>query len=69
MEFKPSPLLADDPRERQEAARSTAISPQVKKGKVMAKFLGRHPRTARIVLFACFVASFALASGAGKKWS
>jgi len=34
----------------------------------MAEFLGRHPRMARIALFTCFAASFALASGAGKKW-
>jgi hypothetical protein len=34
----------------------------------MAEFLGRHPRTGRVALFACFVVSFALASGAGKKW-
>jgi len=34
----------------------------------MADFLGKHPRTGRVVLLACFVVSFALASGAGKKW-
>jgi hypothetical protein len=34
----------------------------------MMEFLSRHPRSARSVLFVSFLASFALASGAGKKW-
>ena len=50
----------EPPKTRQKAA--------VKKGRVMTEFLGRHPRTGRVVLLACFVVSFALASGAGKKW-
>ena len=68
MGLKSLAFSGDDLSERHEAAHHTATLPQVKKGQDMAEFLGRHPRTARIVLFACFVVSFALAGGAGKKW-
>jgi hypothetical protein len=44
-------------------------SPRGKEETVMMEFLSRHPRSARIVLFVSFLASFALASGAGKKWA
>jgi hypothetical protein len=68
MMVKSEGLLADESPERHWAARDAARA-AVEKGHVMAEFMGRYPRAGRIVLFACFVVSFALASGAGKKWN